>query len=184
MKRYEKPKCTHAFILHSFPMIKSLPMVSILYPFSPLMNFQIYTWDSLSFKPISYLTMVCYHQNPIGRTLGLTISPFFMMTNLSYLREKEISPSNQSWINQFEIYELTCEFSIGNKVNHENSISYIYSKVKCTRDINIWNKYDNDMHVGVLDPKYLSPFGNIKKKRRGSRWNQGWGGEGGNTEWR
>ena len=23
------------------------------------------------------------------------------------------------------------------------------------------------MHVGFLDPKYLSPFGNIKKKRRG-----------------
>ena len=23
------------------------------------------------------------------------------------------------------------------------------------------------MHVGVLNPKYLSPFGNIKKKRRG-----------------
>ena len=54
-----------------------------------------------------------------------------MMTNLSYPGEKEISPSNQSWINQFEIYEFkaeinrTCEFSIGNNVNHENSISYI-----------------------------------------------------------
>ena len=72
MKRYEKPKCTHAFILHSFPMIKSLPKVSILYPFGPLMNFWIYTWDSLPFKPISHLTMVCYHQNLIRRTLGLT----------------------------------------------------------------------------------------------------------------
>ena len=169
MKRYEKPKCTHAFILHSFPMIKSLPMVSILYPFSPLMNFQIYTWDSLPFKPISHLTMVCYHQNPIGRTLRLTISLFLMMTNLGYLGEKEISPSNQSWINQFKIYEFKTK-SIGNNVNHENSISYIYSKVKCTRNIDIWNRYDNDLHVGLLDPKYLSPFGNIKNKRRGSPW--------------
>ena len=25
MKRYVKPKCTHAFIVHLFPMIKSLP---------------------------------------------------------------------------------------------------------------------------------------------------------------
>ena len=31
MKRYVKPKCTHAFILHLFPMIKSLPKVLILY---------------------------------------------------------------------------------------------------------------------------------------------------------
>ena len=38
-----KPKCTHAFILHLFPMIKSLPNVLVLYPFGPLMNFQIYT---------------------------------------------------------------------------------------------------------------------------------------------
>ena len=72
MKRYKKPKCTHAFILHLFPMIKSLPKVSILYPFSPLINFQIYTWDSLPFKPISHLTIICYHQNLIRRTLGLT----------------------------------------------------------------------------------------------------------------
>ena len=27
----------------------------------------------LTIKPISHLTMVCYHQNPIKRTLGLTI---------------------------------------------------------------------------------------------------------------
>ena len=31
----------------------------------------------LNIKPISYLTMVCYHQNPIRRTLGLTISYFY-----------------------------------------------------------------------------------------------------------
>ena len=69
----KKPKCAHAFILHSFPMIKSLPIVSILYPFGSLMNFRIYTWDFLPFKPNSHLIMVCYHQNPIGRTLGLTL---------------------------------------------------------------------------------------------------------------
>ena len=93
--------------------------------------------------------MVCYHQNPIRITLGLTISPFFMMTNLDYLGEKEISPSNQLWINQFEIYEFktkiirTCEFSRGNNANHENSISYIVkSNVHETKLI-----YDNDMHV-------------------------------------
>ena len=77
MKRYENPKCTHAFILHSFPMIKSLPKVLILYPFGHLMNFWIYTSDSLPFKTISHLTMICYYQNSIRRTLGLTSSKLF-----------------------------------------------------------------------------------------------------------
>ena len=128
---YENPKCTHAFILYMFPMIKGLTKVLILHPLGHLMNFQTNTWNSLQFKPISNLTMVCFHQNAIRRTLRLTISPYFMMTNLGYLGEKKISPSNQSWINQSEIYEFkteiisTCEFSIGNNVNHENSISYI-----------------------------------------------------------
>ena len=27
---------------------------------------------------------------------------------------------------------------------------------------------DNDMHEGLLDPIYFSPFGNIKKKLRGN----------------
>ena len=72
MKWNENLKCTYAFILHSFLMIKGLPIISVLYPFGPWMNFQNYTWDSLPFKIISHLTMVCYHQNPIRRTLGLT----------------------------------------------------------------------------------------------------------------
>ena len=38
---------------------------------------------------ISNLTMVCYHQSAIRRTLGLTISPFSMMTNLGYLGDQE-----------------------------------------------------------------------------------------------
>ena len=29
-------------------------------------------------------------------------------------------------------------------------------------------RYDNDMHEGLLDPIYFSPFGNIKKKWRGN----------------
>ena len=67
-----------------------------------------------------------------------------MITNLGYLGETEVSPSNQSWINQFEIYEFkteiirTCEFSIGNNVNYENSISYIVnSNVHKTKIIQI-----------------------------------------------
>ena len=46
--------------------------------------------------------MVCYRQNPIRRTLGLTIFPFFMMTKLGYLEEEEESPSqtNHETINQ------------------------------------------------------------------------------------
>ena len=72
-----------------------------------------------------------------------------MMTNLDYLGEKEISSSNQSWINQSKIYEFkteiirTCKFSIGNNVNHENSISYIVKlNVHETKLIQT-----NDMHV-------------------------------------
>ena len=72
MKWYVNPKCTHAFILHLFPMTKGLQNVLILYPLDPLMNFQINTWDSLQFKPINNLTMIYYHQNLIRRTLGLT----------------------------------------------------------------------------------------------------------------
>ena len=114
--------CIHlTFISYDQKSSNSLDLVSLWF-FDEFPNLYL---RFLPFKPISHLTMVCYHQNPIGRTLGLTISPFFMMTNLGYLGEKEISPSNQSWINQFKIYEFqteiikTCEFSIGNNVNHE-----------------------------------------------------------------
>ena len=68
-------------------MIKCFPNVLILYPLGHLMNFQINTQDSLQIKQISNLTMVYYHQNLIRRTLGLTISLFFMITNLGYLGE-------------------------------------------------------------------------------------------------
>ena len=45
--------------------------------------------------------MVCYRQNPIMRTIGLTISHFFMMTNLGYLIEEESPPqTNHGSINQ------------------------------------------------------------------------------------
>ena len=126
---YEIPKCTHAFILHQFPMITSLLSVSILYPFGPLMNFRVYTSNSYTFKPISHLTMGCYHQNPIRRTLGLTIFLFLMMTNLGYLGEKKnllLKPI----MDQFK------RFLIGSNVKHENEhqiikISYhIYMETK------------------------------------------------------
>ena len=46
MKRYEHPKCTHAIILHSFPMITSLPNdLDPVFVWS-LMNFWDYAWDS------------------------------------------------------------------------------------------------------------------------------------------
>ena len=140
--------CIHlTFIFYDQKFSNSLDLV-FLWSFDEFSNLYL---RLLPFKPISHLTMVCYHQNPIGRTLRLTISLFFMMTNLGYLGEEEISPSNQWWINQFKIYEFktkiikTCEFSIGNNVNHENRISYIYSKVKCTRNINIWKTYEKSM---------------------------------------
>ena len=45
--------------------------------------------------------MVCYHQNLIRRTLGLTISHFFMMKNLGYLGEEKSPPqTNHGSINQ------------------------------------------------------------------------------------
>ena len=135
MKWYVKPKCTHAFILHLFLMIKGIPNVLILYPLGPLMNFQINTQDSLQFQQISNSTMVCYHQNLIRRTIWLTISLFFIMTNLSYLGEEEYPPSNQSWINQSKFMKLKPrksrhakenEFWIRNSVSHETySIIYI-----------------------------------------------------------
>ena len=87
--------------------------------------------------------MVCYHQNLIKRTLGLTISPFLMMTNLGYLGEEKNLPLKPIMDQQIKIYEVKtkiikiCEFLIGNSVSHETyNISYI-SKVKCTRNINI-----------------------------------------------
>ena len=85
----------------------------------------------LTIKPISHLTMVCYHQNPIRRTLGLTISPFLMMTNLGYLGEKEISPSNQSWINQ------TLSNVKHEKSMNKNIISYMYGNLTCTNKIDM-----------------------------------------------
>ena len=77
--------------------------------------------------------MVCYHQNLIMRTLGLTISPFFMITNLGYLGEEK-SPSQTNY-QLIKIYEVktkiikTCKISIGNSVSHETyNISYISQK--------------------------------------------------------
>ena len=120
--------------------------------------------------------MVCYHQNPIRRTLRLKISPFLMMTNLGYLEEKKISSSNQSQINQ-TISNVKHE-----KLMDKNIISY--------HIIYIWkphmyNKIDMTMitmtcmRVQLLDPINISPFGNIKKKRRGipnnSRLRRWWG---------
>ena len=76
--------------------------------------------------------MICYHQNLIRRTLGLTISLFFMMTNLGYLGEEKNLLLKPIMDQSIEIYECktkiikTCEFLIGNNVTHENIISYIY----------------------------------------------------------
>ena len=83
MKRYENPMCTHTFILYMFPMIKGLTKVLILHPLGHLMNFQTNTWNSLQFKPISNLTMVCFHQNAIRRTLRLT-TPLRVKVFMSY----------------------------------------------------------------------------------------------------
>ena len=56
-------------------------------------------------------------------------------------------------------------------MDHENSISYIYGNLTCTRKHNIYanqDRYNNDMHEDLLDPRYFSPSGNIKKKLRGN----------------
>ena len=48
--------------------------------------------------------MVCYHQNLIMRTFGLTISLFFMMKNLGYLRGEE--STLQTNHGSIKIYEV------------------------------------------------------------------------------
>ena len=70
--------------------------------------------------------MVYYHQNMIKKTLGLTISPFFMMTNLAYLGEKKIFPSNQSWIyNQYlRILKPRQSRHIRENLQQENNVSH------------------------------------------------------------
>ena len=73
MKRYENLRCTHAFILHMFPIIKRSSNCLDFASIDSLMNFQINTWNSLYFKPISNLTMICYDRKTIKRTLGLTV---------------------------------------------------------------------------------------------------------------
>ena len=89
--------CIHlTFVSYDHKSFKSLDLVSI-WSFD---EFSSLCLRFLTIKPISHLTVVCYHQNQIRKTLGLTISPFLMMTNLGYLGEKKISSSNQSWINQ------------------------------------------------------------------------------------
>ena len=123
MKWYVKPKCTHAFILHLFPMIKGFPKVLILHPLGHLMNFQINTWDSLQFKPISNLTMVYYHQNLIRRTFGLTITYIFLVLNYFLkLINLLINPiQNLPW---FEI-----KFIFSNEKYHKyNSLFYFIFK--------------------------------------------------------
>ena len=56
-------------------------------------------------------------------------------------------------------------------MDHENIISYIYGNFTCTRKHNIYanpDRYDNDMHEGLLDPRYFFLFGNIKKRLKGN----------------
>ena len=140
---WKKPKCTHAFILHLFHMIKSLPIVSILYHFGPLMNFQIYTWDFLPFKPISHLSMVCYHQNPIGRTLGLTKSnktSFMRLQNVAGVKNPRLLRSHAlDHVGCMQIYLRLSKSIATNKqvfknnmdtienIDLENKVTYIWS---------------------------------------------------------
>ena len=42
----------------------------------------------------------------------------------------------------------------------------MYTKIDANQDR--YDNDDNDMHEGLLDPIYFSPFGNIKKKLRGN----------------
>ena len=62
-------------------------------------------------------------------------------------------------------------------------ISQMYHNPICTIQVMIWQcKYNDDMHVSLLDPTISPIFGNIKNEQRGSLRNQGWEGEGGNIE--
>ena len=122
-------------LMHSFYIcflwLKVLSKVLILHSLGHLMNFQINTWGSLQFNPISNFTMVCYHQNLIRRTLGLTISPFFMMTNLGYLGEEKSPPQiNHGSIKWFLIGSNVKHVKW--TVDHKNIISYIYGNLRCT----------------------------------------------------
>ena len=66
----ENPKCTHAFSLHyDHKSSKRLDLVSI-WSFDEFSSLYL---KFLISKPISHLTMVYYHQNPIRKTFGLTI---------------------------------------------------------------------------------------------------------------
>ena len=53
-------------------------------------------------------------------------------------------------------------------------ISQMYHNPICTIQVMIWQcKYNDDMHVSLLDPKIYPPFGNIKNEQRGYLRNQG-----------
>ena len=61
--------CIHlTFVSYDYKFSKSLDLVSI-WSFD---EFSSLCLRILTIKPISHLTLVCYHQNPIRRTLGLT----------------------------------------------------------------------------------------------------------------
>ena len=62
--------CIHStFVFYDHKFSKSLNLVSI-WSFDKFLSLCL---RFLTIKPISHLTMVCYHQNPIMRILGLTI---------------------------------------------------------------------------------------------------------------
>ena len=61
--------CIHlTLVSYDLKSSKRLDLVSI-WSFDEFLSLYL---RFLNIKPISYLTMVCYHQNPIRRTLGLT----------------------------------------------------------------------------------------------------------------
>ena len=67
--------------------------------------------------------MICYHQNLIRRTLGLTISPFFMMKNLGYLGEEE-SPPQTNHGSTIKIYNVKNQ-------DDQNMLERICNKKQC-----------------------------------------------------
>ena len=131
MKRYEKPKCTHAFILHSFPMIKSLDLVSIWsfdeFPNLYLRFFTIQTNQSLNHGFFYHQNLI---RNPWVNTQDSGVKLTLYNEMLSQLQNQIIRESILSYGSQWFLFELI----------------YLDSTF-CERWISSWFTY---VHKGIL----------------------------------
>ena len=96
----------------------------------------------LNIKPISYLTMVCYHQNLIRRTLGLTI---LIIIKQSYQKKHSYRTRRLAYLSYMaKRFHENIEVSLTNIAYNMHSI---YSNNQAIKTISYIRKLTNKVYI-------------------------------------